>query len=83
MTQPEAALEAVIADQPGRNFFTFRRRGHHRGGVIVVAVGFVDEALASGQHANQAGFGAVDDVGEMPRAAVRVRDQRNRGPCGG
>ncbi|MNE19627.1 hypothetical protein D3C80_1127150 [compost metagenome] len=69
----------MAADQPRLDLVP-GRLGDHGADVVVVAVGFVDEALAVGEHADDAGLGPIDDVWEMPNAAVRVRHPRHRRP---
>jgi hypothetical protein len=71
-TERVAAFEGVVADQPGLNRLVSRSSGQHGAGELVVAVGLVDEPLAVGQHGDQAGFAAVDDVrvGADPAVAV-------------
>ncbi|MNV48419.1 hypothetical protein D3C71_1403230 [compost metagenome] len=71
------------ADQPRRHFFTRWGGGDHGRDVVVVAVGFIDEALAVAQHTDDARFAALDDVREVSRAAVAVRHLRNRCPGDG
>ncbi|MNL25107.1 hypothetical protein D3C87_1465770 [compost metagenome] len=73
----------MTANQPGSDVFTRRGGGNHGRHVIVVAVGFVDEALTVAQHADDPGLAAFDDVREMADAAVAVRHLRNRRPGDG
>ncbi|MNH19343.1 hypothetical protein D3C79_790730 [compost metagenome] len=67
-----AALKGVAANQPGLDLLT-GCLGDHGADVVVVAIGFVDEAFAVGQYADDAGFAALDDVREMADCAVLVR----------
>ncbi|MNL04217.1 hypothetical protein D3C87_1247820 [compost metagenome] len=73
-------LKAMVADQPGGDLLTLRGGGDHGCHVVVVTVGFVDEALAVAQDADDSGLAALDDVREMADAAVAVRHLRNRCP---
>ena len=69
--QTISALKTMVADEPRRDFLTLRHCRHHGGRVVVVAIGFVDEALAAGQHADHTGLGPVDDVREVANAYRR------------
>ncbi|MNP13472.1 hypothetical protein D3C76_1057540 [compost metagenome] len=69
----------MTANQPGGNLFA-GRGGDHGGDVIVITIGFVDEALAVGQHADDARFAALDDVREVAMAAVLVGHFGDGGP---
>lgn len=81
--QAIATLGAVIADQPGGWGFS-RAGGVEQGAhVVVVGVGFVDEAAAILAHGDEAGFGAFHQVWEAAEAAVFAWDPGHRCPCGG
>ncbi|MNE75960.1 hypothetical protein D3C80_1721650 [compost metagenome] len=74
------AQEAVVTDQPGASLLVLRYGVEHGGDIVVVAVRLVDEALAVGQHTDDARLAAFDDVREVADAAITVRYLGHRGP---
>ncbi|MNE46667.1 hypothetical protein D3C80_1410170 [compost metagenome] len=75
-----AAQEAVVADQPRAGFLALRDRLEHGRHVVVVTVCLVDETVAIGQHTDDAGLAALDDVREVADTAVAVRHLGDRCP---
>src|SRR5436305_12179672 len=59
-TEAISALKTMVADQPRRYLLAAWHRGHHGRCVIVVAIGFIDEALAIAQHTDYAWLATVD-----------------------
>ena len=75
-----AALERVVADQPGGDLLAFRNGPDHRRDEVVVAVCLVHEAAAVSQHRDQPGLAAVDDVRVQAHSSTPIWHQGNRAP---
>lgn len=67
-----SALETMVADEPRRNLFAVRHRGHHRRGVVVVTIGLVPEAPAICKYADHGRLRAIDDMREVTERSVGV-----------
>ncbi|MNN02015.1 hypothetical protein D3C81_1146520 [compost metagenome] len=70
----------MVADQPGLIWLALWRSGEQRIHEVVVAVRLVDKASAVTAHCNETRLGAVDQVREMPSAAIAARHLRYRRP---
>ena len=78
-----AADEGMVAQQPGTHGTGCWRGGEQVADEVVIRRAFVGKPFAVGQHGDQAGFAALDQVGEAAEAAVFARNQRNGRPSAG
>ena len=78
--RPYRRWKARVADQPGRDLLSGRHRPQHRRHIVVVAVALVAEASAIGEHTDDTGLAALDDVRKSAGAAIGIGYQGDGTP---
>ena len=77
--ETEAAQERPIDNEKGMGRLVRFACGEQRLAEVVIGIGLVDEAPAIGQHRDEAGLGAVDEVRETRPNVPSPRGTRDTG----